>query len=324
MLLRDLLLRVWRLLKEWILPIWKWLLHHITGRSEIERICLSTRLSPLERALRLDQSIQSSSNMEETKRLLLCNEVDLSKVRTCILSEKNIKPSETFLTNLNTALNLLIRPRRLYWSLLSLSKENYDSSNPEHEKELQQLWLLLDGPSYYNNKDISERISSKWGVLGFQGTDPATDFRGMGILGLRNLRVFAEKHNQEARKALLLSHHPQYSFPFAITGINMTATLLKWLEKGVLTQYFLRTECTVEDFHYLYSVLLFNFCSFYQFKVPKDIMDFPRIMNDFSRISEQLFKSSSAYSKLQGPSSSDRLPVISSYFVTSSSAVFIS
>ena len=53
MLLRDLLLRVWRLLKEWILPIWKWLLHHITGRSEIERICLSTRLSPLERALRL-------------------------------------------------------------------------------------------------------------------------------------------------------------------------------------------------------------------------------------------------------------------------------
>ena len=34
----------------------------------------------------------------------------------------------------------------------------------------------------------------------------------------------------------------------------MTATLLKWLEKGVLTQYFLRTECTVEDFHYLYSM----------------------------------------------------------------------
>ena len=50
------------------------------------------------------------------------------------------------------------------------------------------------------------------------------------------------------------------------------------------------------------GVLLFNFCSFYQFKVPKDIMDFPRIMNDFSRISGEeyflRFETSQPYSSV--------------------------
>ena len=34
---------------------------------------------------------------------------------------------------------------------------------------------------------LKERISEQWTLIGFQGTDPATDFRGMGLLGLLNL-----------------------------------------------------------------------------------------------------------------------------------------
>ena len=32
---------------------------------------------------------------------------------------------------------------------------------------------------------LKERISKQWQDLGFQGNNPATDFRGMGILGLK-------------------------------------------------------------------------------------------------------------------------------------------
>ena len=34
---------------------------------------------------------------------------------------------------------------------------------------------------------LESRITKKWGQIGFQGTDPATEFRGMGLLGLHCL-----------------------------------------------------------------------------------------------------------------------------------------
>jgi hypothetical protein len=34
------------------------------------------------------------------------------------------------------------------------------------------------------DKVLSERISKDWQDIGFQGKDPATDFRGTGYLGL--------------------------------------------------------------------------------------------------------------------------------------------
>ena len=36
-------------------------------------------------------------------------------------------------------------------------------------------------------QDLTNRISKQWQELGFQGDNPATDFRGMGLLGLQCL-----------------------------------------------------------------------------------------------------------------------------------------
>jgi len=35
--------------------------------------------------------------------------------------------------------------------------------------------------------NLEDRITNQWGEIGFQGKDPMTDFRGMGMLGLDNL-----------------------------------------------------------------------------------------------------------------------------------------
>jgi hypothetical protein len=35
--------------------------------------------------------------------------------------------------------------------------------------------------------ELKSRYSEQWKEIGFQGKNPATDFRGMGILGLQNL-----------------------------------------------------------------------------------------------------------------------------------------
>jgi hypothetical protein len=65
----------------------------------------------------------------------------------------------------------------------------YDSKNNDHEGQLLQLWKLS-----FPDKQLEARVSAQWKTLGFQGTDPMTDFRGAGIFGLNNLLYFAETY----------------------------------------------------------------------------------------------------------------------------------
>ena len=58
--------------------------------------------------------------------------------------------------------------------------ENYSKENTDHEAMLMQLWGTLKP-----QEELGERISKKWIDVGFQGNDPATDFRGSGLLGLK-------------------------------------------------------------------------------------------------------------------------------------------
>lgn len=39
---------------------------------------------------------------------------------------------------------------------------------------------------------LANRISDQWISIGFQADDPATDFRGAGLLGLENLYRFTQ------------------------------------------------------------------------------------------------------------------------------------
>ena len=45
-----------------------------------------------------------------------------------------------------------------------------------------QLWNNL------MKRELTARISKDWQEIGFQGNNPATDFRGMGLLGLKCLQ----------------------------------------------------------------------------------------------------------------------------------------
>ena len=48
--------------------------------------------------------------------------------------------------------------------------------------EMLQLWNTLTP-----DEPLEQRYTRQWGDIGFQGTDPASDFRGMGLLGFYNL-----------------------------------------------------------------------------------------------------------------------------------------
>lgn len=76
--------------------------------------------------------------------------------------------------------------------------------------------------------------SEAWKSLGFQGTDPSTDFRGSGQLGLADLSNFAKKNLGKAKRSLDLSRDEVAWFPWAVAGINVTMYLLGLLQMGKL------------------------------------------------------------------------------------------
>lgn len=47
---------------------------------------------------------------------------------------------------------------------------------------LMTLWRTLRP-----NEQLDDRLTKKWIDIGFQGMDPATDFRGSGLRGLKQL-----------------------------------------------------------------------------------------------------------------------------------------
>jgi hypothetical protein len=101
--------------------------------------------------------------------------------------------------------------------LLPLRDEKYDSNNDQHEKLLLKLWTQA-----FPDIELTGRKSDQWVQLGFQGVDPATDFRSMGMLGLHHLLYATDRYYTIVRS--ILDQDRQY--PFAVAMINVSHTLL--------------------------------------------------------------------------------------------------
>ena len=102
----------------------------------------------------------------------------------------------------------------------------YSSTNEEHEELLRRLWACgFPGVEF---KHDTCRVTTDWIRIGFQGADPATDFRGMGVLGLHNLLYFGEHFPDVFTR--LVNAQRKRDYPLACAGINVTFMLLEMLK----------------------------------------------------------------------------------------------
>ncbi|KAJ8600710.1 hypothetical protein CTAYLR_003920 [Chrysophaeum taylorii] len=119
--------------------------------------------------------------------------------------------------------------------LASLREEvslEFSDENEEHVGLLKRLWDLAHGDA----APAFQRVGGPWTAFGFQRDDPVSDFRGGGVLALRNLVNFLERQPCYARP-IMLSRQPSSSgfdpeaagfFPFAAAGINVTRLLAEF------------------------------------------------------------------------------------------------
>lgn len=121
-----------------------------------------------------------------------------------------------------------------------------EAGNELYESLLERLWnaIYQDAPMMAKKQGSSiasalpkrefARISDGWIDIGFQGSNPDTDFRGGGILALKCLVYVFEAFPQRMLE-ILLSQKPSPGkkwYPVCVAGINLTCMIAGLLKLG--------------------------------------------------------------------------------------------
>lgn len=163
----------------------------------------------------------------------------------------------------------------------------FDRNNTSHEAQLEQLWqVLLPGVERSGG-----RFSRDWNRIGFQQSDPASDFRGGGILALDQLINFATKRTAVARRMLNEPATEMSRYPWACVGINLTRQVLRVVDSRVIDKslYGLDGDLDkgLEIVHDVYADMFEVLHHHWVLENPENVLAFPnvlkRVMADIDR-----------------------------------------
>lgn len=103
----------------------------------------------------------------------------------------------------------------------------YDCSSIKHQDALKELWRLA-----YPNRQLPPLKSDLWKEMGWQNSDPATDFRAGGFVSLENLIYFARNYADSFHRLLHKAdgNRAEWEYPFAVAGVNISYMLVQMLD----------------------------------------------------------------------------------------------
>ncbi|XP_075254152.1 ELMO domain-containing protein 2-like [Convolutriloba macropyga] len=286
---------VYLIYQNYIYYLVKWVVHILTGKCGIERVLESKtvqgeRLLALERQIlfsktsiknivddftrKTSKSVQTLTGLGGTRELFSVQD-----------SVKRIRAVKVFAfaankTKLDKSMTYICGYRNLIRTAEDLRVTKFDENNGSHVLMLEQLWscLKLDDADF-------KRKGEHWKTLGFQGDDPVTDLRGMGMLGLSNLVYFATNHPESAKQLLIRSHNPTIGCSVAITGIDLTNLCYQFLLFGTLKYVFYYQEgditCDLATYQETFAKVFQCFDSFWIESKPESIMDYGNIRRAF-------------------------------------------
>jgi len=272
----------------YLIKTYKFFVHLLTGQSELERICAlhgsGTSLSCISQ---VDRSIEASTKLLEPRHKLhqaTLNDqpamaCEAAAVADAVMQAKGFqKPAAMAVFRASVA--ALYGAHALYNALEELRKVAFEKAGAEEQNERNRAKLTGLWGDLCPQEQLKGLVSEQWKDIGFQGDNPATDFRGMGMLGLENLAYFARTHTELARRVVLTSQHPTNWFPFAITGIQLTKFLLDKTKNGTLRHHFYLSNPTQVLFGELFSA---TYARFHRFWVDEKglITEFPFVFERF-------------------------------------------
>ncbi|EUB64823.1 ELMO domain-containing protein [Echinococcus granulosus] len=247
-----------------IYKFYKWFVVLLYGHSELERIIMKNNFGFV-RTIRIERSFRLSDNVMVRDGLYT---LPLPKY---VALSVDFKQS--------------IIQIRGYRSLIvkadALKNLPFNTNEETHVVLLKDIWnsMIVDEPFSLKSR--------RWSDIGFQGSSPVTDFRGMGALGAENFRCvrfvtlvaiftscscryFVKYYNKLALSILSSSLRPQH---WQLT----VASSSRWNSKDTFLQL------TQRDSKVGPSTSLYLFVKFNEFwnQQPRDVMQFNVYLDKF-------------------------------------------
>ena len=127
--------------------------------------------------------------------------------------------------------------------IVALASTPFSDNDPLHPRILKTLYHHLR-PRDFSSIAAVKRFGKHWEEIGFQGVDPSTDLRGVGMLGLLCLlNWFVDEGSRLlALRTYQLSLDADQNFPFCVMSINVTRMCLQQLKAGNLDRDIVEAE----------------------------------------------------------------------------------
>lgn len=139
-----------------------------------------------------------------------------------------------------------------------LARRSMADNEAAHARALSCVFCRLTG-----EKECA-RLGSHWSRIGFQGSDPSTDLRSAGSLGILHLLHFVCFSTSTARRMLALSTSEKRAFPLAAISINMSVISLKAMRRGYVDGWALARRDYLKATCELHEVLMTRLLQIYE------------------------------------------------------------
>ncbi|KAK8775271.1 hypothetical protein V5799_031387 [Amblyomma americanum] len=194
-----------------------------------------------------------------------CSRIITYEEALCYFKEKDLSPYMSAIrpviqrSGIKLILHYLFGPPRLKLGLVpardftfALAQCPFDNNNTLHLEILQTIYRKLTNTVY-----DCPRYGSHWERIGFQGShsshdgqivqlhsccagnDPATDLRGVGLLGILHLLFLTTGFGniELVNDIYSLSRDREQNFPFAVMSLNITRVSIEALREEALNRH---------------------------------------------------------------------------------------
>mmetsp|Transcript_33473 Transcript_33473/g.64113 ORF Transcript_33473/g.64113 Transcript_33473/m.64113 type:complete len:289 (-) Transcript_33473:512-1378(-) len=173
----------------------------------------------------------------------------------------------------------------------------YDGQDARHAAALRRLWeLALPGRTLPESM-----VTPEWKDMGWQGTNPATDFRSAGLISLQHLLYLGERHPRTFQRLLNKEEgtRSEWEYPFAVGGVNISFMLTEMLQLRKQPEVPQRApfrgfakllavdDCALEELF----VATFELLDYHWLDQRASYMEFPHVMSATKKAVEEALSS---------------------------------
>ncbi|KAJ1343989.1 hypothetical protein BSLG_001469 [Batrachochytrium salamandrivorans] len=240
---------------------------------------------------RVEHCLMYSTKLMLPRRDFEARQAMLEKPLVKILEQKQFPLNGSILTPsaiiLRACMEKILRSYELMHHLNERAATKYNTVVPYNEIKLMEIWNIL-----MPHKRLSNRYSLDWQDIGFQGQDPATDFRGMGLLSLDDLHFLCKKRPSLAARILSSSRQDASWFPFAVTSIHITDFTLRMMRTRLLQNTLYRLGIEEDVYREVYCYFFDGFEKYWlSQKEPPKAIHFEQLFKEYQiKAERELFE----------------------------------